>query len=229
MLYIRLMESYFIHSMIYYYHLFWISSCLRFGHFLAKSISPSLLSCRRYSRPILYYSCFSLGISQFFKDPRFLLVENSILTSRSRGLIAIGVSVLPGLLSDTAKEVFEYICMYIHILSSVFLYLYIYIESRECTWISPDLIQYQSSFCVITFTCSVNLPSSTISLINSLIQLIPACICNELPVATRPPPPHQVDIFLLGPWYPVLGWCHPYSLPHVGVMQRFVLKDIHWW
>ena len=86
----------------------------------------------------MYFSCFSPGINQFFKDPGFLLVENGILTSSASELLGYVVSVFLGPLSDTATEVCEYVCIFIHILSSVF--LYVYIESHEFIPISLLLL-----------------------------------------------------------------------------------------
>lgn len=54
------------------------------------------------------------------------------------GLLAYVLSVFLGPLSDTAREVCEYMCIFIHILSSVF--LYVYIENHEFIPISLNPI-----------------------------------------------------------------------------------------
>lgn len=108
-------------------------------------------------------------------------------------------------------------CIYTH----YHLYFYICIFILKVVSSHQHLQISSNSLCVITITYSVNLPSSTISLINLLVQSIPVCICSELPVATRLSP-HQVDILLLGPRYPFLDWCHPYSLRHVDTSLPFL-------
>lgn len=67
---------------------------------------------------------------------------------------------------------------------------------------------YQDSFCIITFTSSVNLPLPITSLIYLCILSISMCVYNESPVATVPTPPHYVDVLHLGPWYTMLDLYH---------------------